>query len=119
MQTLLPVLCTRASRYRRMGSRRAGLLVLTMVALLAASFIVPAGGAEAETMWTSTLNVKNLGGGSRGCDRSDGDKSCAQAMSDNTFELGSRTYTITEAQVYSHTLREGGYYLRTCLRSLK
>ena len=112
MQTLLPVLCTRASRYRRMGSRRAGLLVLTMVALLAASFIVPAGGAEAETMWTSTLNVKNLGGGSRGCDRSDGDKSCAQAMSDNTFELGSRTYTITEAQVYSHTLREGGYYLR-------
>ena len=112
MRKLLPALFTRTDRHMRMGSRRAGLLVLTMVTLLTASFIVPAGEAEAATLWTSTLNVKNLGGGSRGCDGSDGDKSCARAMSDNTFELGSQTYTVNEAQVYTHTLREGGYYVR-------
>ena len=47
MQKLLPALSTRTDRHMRMGPRRAGLLVLTMVALLAASFIAPAGEAEA------------------------------------------------------------------------
>ena len=101
MQQLLPALWAGTDRYRRMGSRRAGLLALTMVVLLTASFIAPAGEAEAATLWTSTLNVKDLGGASSGCDDLEGATNCAQAMSDSTFELGSQTYTVKNVRVYS------------------
>ena len=112
MRKLLPALFTRTDRHMSMGSRRAGLLVLTMVALLAASIILPAGEVEAETMWTSTLNVKALGGASRGCDDLVGATNCAQAMSDNTFELGSQTYTVRNVRVYSSdVLGRGSYWM--------
>ena len=101
MQQLLPALWAGTDRYRRRGSRRTGLLVLAMVVLLAASLIVPAGEARAETLWTSTLNVKDLGGTSRGCEDLNGATNCAQAMSDSTFELGSQTYTVKNVSVYS------------------
>ena len=101
MQQLLPALWAGTDRYRRMGSRRAGLLALTMVVLLTASFIVPAGEVEAATLWTSTLNVKDLGGTSRGCEDLEGATNCVQAMSDSTFELGSQTYTVKNVRVYS------------------
>ena len=101
MQKLLPALFTRTDRYMRMGSRHAGLLALTIVVLLTASFIVPPSEARAETLWTSTLNVKDLGGTSRGCDVLEGATNCAQAMSDRTFELGSQTYTVQNVRVYS------------------
>ena len=101
MQQLLPALWAGTDRYRRRGSRRTGLLVLAMVVLLAASLIVPAGEARAETLWTSTLNVKDLGGTSRGCEDLDGATNCAQAMSDSTFELGSQTHTVKNVSVYS------------------
>ena len=111
MQKLLPALWAETDLYRRRGSRLIALLALAF-ALLGTLFIAPAGEVEAETMWTSTLNVKNLGGGSRGCDDLVGATNCAQAMSDSAFELASQTYTINEAQVYTHALREGGYYVR-------
>ena len=101
MRMLFPALLTRTDRYMRMGSRRAGLLVLTMMAILAASFMVPSGEAKAATLWTSTLNVKDLGGTSRGCEDLNGATNCAQAMSDSTFELGSQTYTVKNVSVYS------------------
>ena len=101
MQQLLPALWAGTDRYRRRGSRRTGLLVLAMVVLLAASLIAPAGAARAETLWTSTLNVKDLGGTSRGCEDLNGATNCAQAMSDSTFELGPQTYTVKNVSVYS------------------
>ena len=111
MRKLLPALFTRTDRHMRMGLRHAGLLALAF-ALLGTLFIAPANEAEATTLWTSTLNVKNLGGASRGCDDLVGATNCAQAMSDNTFELGSQTYTVKNVRVYSSdVLGRGSYWM--------
>ena len=100
MQKLLRALLAETDLYRWRGSRRITLLALAF-ALLGTLFIAPAGEAEAATLWTSTLNVKDLGGASRGCDDLVGATNCAQAMSDSTFELGSQTYTVKNVKVYS------------------
>ena len=97
MQKLLPALSQgtdgdldMGGRLRRAALRAATLLVLTAVVVMAA-LAAPAEEAEAATLWTSTLNIKSFGEYSRGCSGSSDDKSCAAAMTDNTFVIDGET----------------------------
>ncbi len=101
MPKLLPTLCKGTDRFRLSGSRLAVLLFLT-VPLIGTLFISTAEEAQAETLWTSTLNIQSFGDYTRGCIGSSEEKSCAQAMTDNTFVIDGQTYTITALARYRH-----------------
>ena len=101
IQKLLPALSQETDRCRWRRAHFAVLLFLA-VALLGTLFISTADEAEAATLWTSTLNINSFGDYTRGCIGSSAEKSCAAAMTDNTFVIDGQTYTITALARYRH-----------------
>ena len=88
--------------------RLSPLLLLAAALVALAVFFAPGGQpaqAQTTTVWSATLTVKDVGGGSTGCNIATA-TSCATFLTDNTFTFDGTNYTIKAV-----TLNAGGLRL--------